>query len=396
MPKILQRNNYCLARNSAKEVEITAYGEIVESRPRNYWTDKEEDGPFIVMSEFLDDLNKAIEDGVESVKIRINSLGGDAGVSLTIHNRLRELSAKGIETSCVVDGMAMSGGSIIMCACDKVSVYPTSIVMIHKCWSFMFGDYNADELRAEATKKDAIDQTIMEAYKRKCNSSDTVINHMMAAETYMSGREAVEKGFADELLDAAESTPIAASADRSAFFVKGRRIPIGHGITIPDSIPISTSVEDDIKINPTAEAEEKGGNTMASNLAELRNENAALAEVVENEIRADLANDTANAVNAERQRIQEIDEIANLFDPEIVAAAKYGNPCSAAEMSYRAAKASAAAGTAFMQNLFDDSRASNSGRISSASNNNAAPDTLESRMQDARAKVEALLGKKEG
>lgn len=41
---------------------------------------------------------------------------------------------------------------------------------------------------------------------------------------------------------------------------------------------------------------------------------------------------------AEEKRIREIDEIACLFDPETVKAAKYGpNACTAQEMAYRAA-----------------------------------------------------------
>lgn len=42
--------------------------------------------------------------------------------------------------------------------------------------------------------------------------------------------------------------------------------------------------------------------------------------------------------NTEEKRIQEIDEIACLFDPETVEAAKYGPAaCTAQEMTYRAA-----------------------------------------------------------
>jgi len=41
---------------------------------------------------------------------------------------------------------------------------------------------------------------------------------------------------------------------------------------------------------------------------------------------------------AEEQRIQEIDEIAHLFDPETVKAAKYGpTACTVQELTYRAA-----------------------------------------------------------
>lgn len=46
--------------------------------------------------------------------------------------------------------------------------------------------------------------------------SATVISHMMADTTYMTGREAIDKGFADELIEDAEPTSIAASADGAA------------------------------------------------------------------------------------------------------------------------------------------------------------------------------------
>lgn len=48
---------------------------------------------------------------------------------------------------------------------------------------------------------------------------------------------------------------------------------------------------------------------------------------------------------AEEKRIREIDEIACLFDPKTVNAAKYGpNACTAQEMAYRAAVKAAESG----------------------------------------------------
>lgn len=110
----------------------------------------------------------------------------------------------------------MSGGSLIMCACDTVRVNPSSLVMIHKCWTFLWGGYNADELREQATQQEAWDKMQMEVYTRKTGLSATVISHMMADTTYMTGREAIDKGFADELIEDAEPTSIAASADGAA------------------------------------------------------------------------------------------------------------------------------------------------------------------------------------
>ena len=198
---------------SGSSAEITMYGDIYEQQPTNWWGEPIE-GQYILLSEFLEDLKQI--SSCKNITIRMNSYGGDAGASNMIHNRLRELSRSGAKLTCIVDGVAMSGGSIIMCACDTVKVNPSSIIMIHKCWQFLFGGYNADELREQATQQDAWDKMQSEVYKRKTGLSETVIMHMMADTTYMTGREAIEKGFADELIEDAEPVGIAASADGAA------------------------------------------------------------------------------------------------------------------------------------------------------------------------------------
>ena len=208
----IQRPCYAMASTDGQTADITMYGDIVEKQPIDRWTNEPIPGQYIVESEFLNDLAQI--EGCSQITIRMDSLGGDAGVSILIHNRLRELAAKGTKLVCIVDGVAMSGGSLIMCACDTVRVNPSSLVMIHKCWTFLWGGYNADELREQATQQEAWDKMQMEVYTRKTGLSATVISHMMADTTYMTGREAIDKGFADELIEDAEPTSIAASEAR--------------------------------------------------------------------------------------------------------------------------------------------------------------------------------------
>ena len=130
---------------------------------------------------------------------------------------------------------------------------------------------------------------------------------------------------------------------------------------------------------------------MANNLDELRAENAQLASQVESEVRAAVsAENTAaleQATNAERQRISETDEIAHLYDEETVREAKYGeHPCTAQEMTYRAAVKAAKNGAAFMANAIADSKASNSANVGAA----AAPDDSGSgKNEDVKASAKA-------
>jgi ATP-dependent protease ClpP protease subunit len=379
------------AKNS--EVDITAYGEIVERRPVDFWTREPIDGSYIVQDEILADIDSAVQAGAKRVNLKINSLGGDVGVSITIHNRLRELAKAGIELNCIVDGVAMSGGSLIMCACDNVTVHPSSLVMIHKCWGYIWGGYNADELRALATVYDAWDKAGVEIYKRKCGLSETVISHMMSDATYMVGKEAVDKGFANELTED-DNLKLAASADRTTIFANGRKIALLK--PLPEEIAIS--IREDINNNESA-ATDEGGN-MATNLAELRTENPELAAQVEADVRALVASEHETALNAavdnERERIRGIDDIASLFDARIVNEAKYVTPCDAASMTLRAAQAAAKAGTAFMANVMQDNKDSGANRVPAAKATEDEPlDNEESIMERTRRIVKAALNKEE-
>ncbi len=209
-PVHIDRSVYAMSMADGQNAEITMYGQIVERQPTNWWGDPIP-GDYIIQSEFLADLDSISK--AKFVTIRMNSLGGDAGVAILIHNRLRELAAKGAVLTCMVDGVAMSGGSIIMAACDTVKVNPSSLIMIHQCWSTLWGGYNADELREEAAACEAWDKAQASIYKRKTGLDEAEIARMMAATTYMTGQEAIGKGFADSLIEDAEPLNIAASAD---------------------------------------------------------------------------------------------------------------------------------------------------------------------------------------
>lgn len=233
MPKTIdiKKSVYALAVRDGAEAELTLYGDIVESRPVDWWTGEPVEGNFIILDEFLEDL-KLIE-GARQLTIRMNSYGGDAIVADVIHNRLREMQRGGTEITCIVDGVAMSGGSLIMCACDTVEVNPSSLIMIHNAWQYMFGGYNVEDLMKAAEALDAADRMQASIYQRKTGLPEAEIRAMMAETTYMTGTEAVEKGFADKLIDDAEPLRIAASADRQTIFVGKRTLHLAPGMTAP-------------------------------------------------------------------------------------------------------------------------------------------------------------------
>ncbi len=387
----IERNCYTMAIVNDDTAEITMYGEIVDQQPTDWWGEPIE-GEFITQSEFLEDL-KAIE-GAKTIVIRMNSIGGDAGVAILIHNRLRELAAKGKKLVCIVDGMAMSGGSLIMSACDTIRVNPSSIIMIHKCIRLMFGWYNADELRQIADSNDAWDKAQVSIYKRKTNLSETVIKHMMSETTYMTGKEAVEKGFADELLDDAEPLNIAASADLRTISVNGREMRLLKPLpkSFDDILSVHPDANSSVKTNknmPAKSGSEGGNKPMAKTVEELRAEYPDLVKQLEAEATkaaAPAADQSAinTAVEAERKRQQEIDEIAvAINDPELVKEAKYGEKaCTAQELAFRAMQKQAKQGEQQTANTNADYQASNAKKVE------AAPTGSE---ESPKAEVEAAV-----
>ncbi len=415
-PKIkVQRESYDVFSQTGEEAEITLYGEIVEQRPCD-WYGRPVEGNFIILDDFLKDLDTISK--CKAITIRIHSCGGDAAVSLLIHNRLRDLAAKGTKITGIVDGIAMSGGTHIMCACDTVKVYSNSIIMIHKCMSFLFGYYNSDELREMATGNDAYDKSQVATYKRKTGLSETVLLHMMSKTTHLTGEEIVEKGFADEVLEKDNPIKIVASADGKKVFVGNRPFVLSHGVYAPDSIPTVTpeapnSPHASDMTNTTADTTvgkntTEGGNIVANTVQELRDEFPELTAQLEADVRASFADSVpqsrvADATQAERQRIQEIDEVASMFSEELVAEAKYGpTACSAADLALRAAKAAKTQGVSFLTAVDADNKASGAQDVTgtpapsvTGGNLEDEPETPEGKLAKAKANVAALLGKEE-
>lgn len=101
---------------------------------------------------------------------------------------------------------------------------------------------------------------------------------------------------------------------------------------------------------------------MAVNLAELRKENPELAARVEEDYKAEHAVENKTAMDAavqkaladERTRLEKIEAIAGQVSPELLADAKYKNPCTAEELAYKAMSENARKGKSFLDDMKAD------------------------------------------
>lgn len=138
----------------------------------------------------------------DDVEVDIASNGGDVFAASEIYTMLKNYQGN---VTVNVQGLAASAASVIAMAGDKVSISPTAQIMIHKAWSRIQG--NADDLSHESNMLDSIDQSIVAAYVAKTGMAAEDVLQLMANETWMTAQDAVDKGFADEIMFVDDKQP---------------------------------------------------------------------------------------------------------------------------------------------------------------------------------------------
>lgn len=135
--------------------------------------------------------------GERAVTVQINSPGGDMFEGIAIFNVLREHPQP---VTVQVMGMAASAASIIAMAGDTIEIGAASFMMIHNCWVLAMG--NRNDMRELADWLEPFDQAMVGLYAERTGAEAKQIASWMDRETYMSGAQAIERGFADALLPA--------------------------------------------------------------------------------------------------------------------------------------------------------------------------------------------------
>ena len=135
-------------------------------------------------------------DGADEVEVNINSNGGDVFAASEIYTLLSQHSGR---VTVNIQGLAASAASVIAMAGDVVHISPTAQIMIHKAWTI--ADGNADDMAHTSEFLDGIDDSIMNAYVAKTGLDKSELSNMMAKETWLTANQAVDYGFADDVMD---------------------------------------------------------------------------------------------------------------------------------------------------------------------------------------------------
>lgn len=152
---------------------------------------------------------------VSNIDLHIHSPGGDIQEGIAIYNLLKSHPAKKTVT---IDGVACSMASVIAMVGDTVRIHENGLMMIHRPWGITGGD--SSEMRSYADLLDKMEQILIPAYTAKTGKSAEEIAAMLEAETWMTGAECVEQGFADELL-----APVTAMAKLESRRIENMNMP---------------------------------------------------------------------------------------------------------------------------------------------------------------------------
>lgn len=288
--------------------ELLLYGDIGDG----WWSENRS-------RDFISDI-VALGD-VGELSIRINSIGGDVFAGMAIYSYLRGHKAK---KTVRVDGIAASIASVVAMAGDKIICPANATIMIHNPWSFSVGD--GDEMRRTAEILDMLRSQIAGVYAARTGLEEAEVLELMDAETWMTGEEAVERGFADE---AAAPVMVAASVDRGFFSLEGSY----SGWSAPVE-RLKGFKKDVAALFPKATTRPKEVKGMTRE--EFMEQHPELYAAVQEEGREE---GFRAGMEQERARLQELDELNQPGCGEIIARAKYESFATAQECAIELLKA---------------------------------------------------------
>jgi len=150
-----------------------------------------------------DGFKAAMPDG--DFELHINSRGGSVYEGLAVYNLLRGHAGR---VTAVVDGLAASMASVILCACPVRRMAPGSMAFVHDPIAEVYGD--KDDLEKAAKMLGTVGGSLAAIYMQATGADVATVEAWMKGDTLFTAAEALAAGLATEV-DAA--MPAAAALD---------------------------------------------------------------------------------------------------------------------------------------------------------------------------------------
>lgn len=165
---------------------VYIYGEIIGGSEK--WD--ESDVTFDDFRTTLDNMNNG-----DTLEMYINSPGGSVFTTQGIVNMINRCKkTKNIKVISYIDGLGASCASWLPMVADEVYIYNTSMLMVHKPMSSLFGA-NANDMQSEIELLNKLENDIMiPIYMSKAtnNLTEDKLKDMMSKETWLNTKEIQE------------------------------------------------------------------------------------------------------------------------------------------------------------------------------------------------------------
>lgn len=149
---------------------------------------------------FEEMLNQALEAGAKSLRLRINSVGGEVIAAMAIHDMVKNT---GLPVVAEVYGMAASAATLVALSAEKVRMAPNATWMMHEPTAGFEGEFaNA---KSWLDFFETLRERIYDLYAARSGKGREELEALLAADVYLTTPQALEMGFATEILD--DTTP---------------------------------------------------------------------------------------------------------------------------------------------------------------------------------------------
>ena len=153
----------------------------------------------------------------KNITLRVNSPGGDVFDGIAMHNDLAEHPAR---VRVEVSGLAASAASLIAMAGDEIAVASNAFMMVHNAWGVAIG--NRHEFAEMIELLEQVDGALAQTYAARTEMDIGAVEALMDAETWLNADDAVDSGFADEVIG---SSDVEARFDLSQFKNVPKSVP---------------------------------------------------------------------------------------------------------------------------------------------------------------------------
>jgi len=357
--------------------ELLLYGNIASEK--SWYSDD------VTPKQFAEDL--AALGAVSNITVRINSGGGDVFAAQTIGNLLEQHPAT---VTARIDGVCASAATIVASHCNVVIAANDSTYMVHPV-RMNCGYANEGELRKYLEALATIKENIVSLYAKKTGRKKDEVTAWMDEEKWWTGPQAKENGFVDEL----NSNWDGATYENRGGVLFVNSISMGLDFDkapkfVQDGLAARGTAGQPANTKPAGQPEQNKEvqDMEIKTVDNLRKAYPALVDQIEQAA-------TAAAVNAERERIKGIEDVALPGSEELTAKAKFEEPMSVSDFAVALVKGAKTKGAAFLDAMREDGKESGADGVGNA----PAPegeDPVNAAKAKAKADAQAYLESKKG